>query len=390
MLYRPHNVIFDKCGNLYIADQANRRLRKVTFNPLPPTPIPSVSISSNTSSDTVCTGLPTTYTATVTGGGTYLSYQWFVNGVSVAPGTGNSYTFTPVNGDSIYCVVTTVNSCSSPSVANSNIAHIAVSSIIPSISISANPAGLICLTDGSFVTFSSSSISGGSSPVYQWIINGSNVGVSAPGYTYLPVNADSVRCVLTSSESCASPSVVSSNMLIMTVDTIVTPAITLSGASAAAIGSTVTITATVANAGSSYLIYWMNHGIVFTTTTLPSVSYTKVLSADSITAKVIVTSGGCYDSTISFAQIVSSFNEGIINMNGASSIELYPNPAGDVLHILANITLQSVTITNLLGQVVYSSAGDNSMQATINIRQLSKGIYFVKINNERVVRFVKE
>ena len=259
--------------------------------------------------------------------------------------------------------------------------------VMPAIFITPNPNDTVCT--GTAVTYSAIITGGGTSPAYQWVVNGTNVGTGGSSYSYHPLNNDTVLCVLTSNAICASPAVVKSNEVAMVVDTFAIPTIALSGPVSAAVGSTATITATITNAGSVYTIYWMNSGTVFNTTSVPSVSYTKVSDTDTVTAKIVPT-GGCYDSTTSLAHVVLNANAGIQDVFGSTDIQLYPNPAGDVLHIMANITLQSVTITNLLGQVVYSFAGDNSMQATINIRQLSKGIYFVKINNERVLRFVKE
>ena len=90
------------------------------------------------------------------------------------------------------------------------------------------------------------------------------------------------------------------------------PTISLSGVVSAAVGSTVTVTATVTNAGSSYIIHWMNHGIEFTTTTVPSVTYTKAAGIDTITARVVSTATyGCYDSTTSGKHIVSDAAEGL-------------------------------------------------------------------------------
>jgi hypothetical protein len=222
----------------------------------------------------------------------------------------------------------------------------------PSINISVSPNDTLC---GSGAASFGSSISlGGSTPGYQWWVNGSPVsGATTSTYAYTAANGDSVRCVLTSSAPCAIPPVVSSNTVNMVVDTLTIPTITLSGPSTAAMGATVTINAVVTNTGSSYVIHWYNHGIAFTNTTAPTVNYTKVSNTDSITA-LIVPDGFCYDSTTSLLHLVGH-DVGIESAERESRVRVWPNPAGDVLHVEGAVSLQHVVITNLLGQVVYSS-----------------------------------
>jgi Secretion system C-terminal sorting domain len=100
----PEGVTFDLCGNLYIADEVNKRIRKVWFNT---DTIPQV-ISTITPNDTVVTGTQVTTTATANNHGTVTSYQWVKNGANAS--TNSAYTYTPVNGDSVYCIVT-VRAC---------------------------------------------------------------------------------------------------------------------------------------------------------------------------------------------------------------------------------------------------------------------------------------
>jgi hypothetical protein len=67
------------------------------------------------------------------------------------------------------------------------------------------------------VTFTSTAVNQGLSPVYKWFVNGSEVGVNSPTHTYLPGNGDQVYCMLTSSETCTSGSPAQSNTINMIV-----------------------------------------------------------------------------------------------------------------------------------------------------------------------------
>ena len=74
---------------------------------------PVVTITSDPSNSTVAPGQQITFTATVTGGGSGVSYQWFVDGIAVTGATspvfsGNSFS----NLQSVTCMVTTTGACS--------------------------------------------------------------------------------------------------------------------------------------------------------------------------------------------------------------------------------------------------------------------------------------
>ncbi len=132
-LGHPESVTIGHCdGNLYIDDFDNKRFRKVDFSGLPPacTCAPTVTIAA-APNDTVCTGTPVTFTATIASGGTTNTYQWYVNG-SVVSTAGNTYTYTPSDIDSVRCVITTSGGvCGSPVTASSNTINMVVITVAP-------------------------------------------------------------------------------------------------------------------------------------------------------------------------------------------------------------------------------------------------------------------
>ena len=88
--------------------------------------------------------------------------------------------------------------------------------VVAGISISANPGSFIC--SGTSVTFTAISVNGGTSPVYQWKINGANVGTNSNTYTTSTLaNGDQVSCELTSNAACVSGSPAVSNTIMMAV-----------------------------------------------------------------------------------------------------------------------------------------------------------------------------
>ena len=74
-----------------------------------------------------------------------------------------------------------------------------------------------------------------------------------------------------------------------------------------------------------------------------------------------------------------------------STITIFPNPATTSLTIQP--TAQPITeiiITNLLGQTIYTQQQTTTQQQTIDVSTFPTGIYFIKINNTEVRKFVKE
>jgi len=179
----------------------------MTVNPNLP-----VSVSIISSSNPFCAGSSVTFTATPTNGGTTPVYQWKVNGISV--GSNNPvYSYSPNNGDIVSCVLNSNISCPIGNPATSNSITMIVNSILPagiSIAASSNP-----FCPGSSVTFTATPSNGGSTPSYQWKVNGANVGTNSSTYSYSPTNNDSVRCVMTSNLSCVTGNPVSSAKIFM-------------------------------------------------------------------------------------------------------------------------------------------------------------------------------
>ncbi|MEI8280752.1 MAG: hypothetical protein WCG87_13420, partial [Bacteroidota bacterium] len=217
-LYNPAGVTTDSCGNVYIADAVNHRIRKVWIGT---TTIPSASIDVSPN-DTVCTGTSVIFTATPISAGSNPTYQWLKNGVVVSTATNSTYTYSPTNGDSIQCIVVSSIACAGPAL--SNAIHMTVTpSVIPTISVSPNPNDTVCATTS--VTYTATTTNGGTTPIYQWVKNGVNVGTNSATYNYTPNNLDSIRCVLTSNATCATPATLSSNTINMTVNPLLIPTI---------------------------------------------------------------------------------------------------------------------------------------------------------------------
>lgn len=258
------------------------------------TPVAAPSISITTTSTTVCAGVPVTFTATATNGGSTPAYQWKVGSTNV--GT-NSSTFTTsalVNGNAVSCVLTSNAACASPTTATSNTLNVTVNpSVTPAVSISASSTS-IC--SGTNVTFTAAPTNGGASPAYQWKVNGNNVGTGLATYSSTALaNNDVVTCVLTSNASCAATTTATSNAVTITVGNTVTPAVTVSATSTSVCaGTLVTFTATPTNGGASPSYQWKLNGNNVGTN---SASYSSSTLANNDQVTCVLTSNAACVST---------------------------------------------------------------------------------------------
>jgi hypothetical protein len=236
-----------------------------------PSVTPSVSIA--TPNQTICSGTSVTFTATPTNGGAP-SYQWKVNGTNAGTNSTTYTTTTLTNGQVVTCTMTSTATCAVPATATSNSITITVSgAVTPAVSIT-TPSTSTCA--GSSVTFTATPTNGGTTPSYQWKVNGTNAGTNSPTFTTTTLtNGQIVTCVMTSNSACASPATATSNAVTMTIGT-VTPAVSISTTTTAACtGTSYSFTATPTNGGTTPAYQWQVNGInagtnspTFTSTTL--------------------------------------------------------------------------------------------------------------------------
>jgi hypothetical protein len=84
--------------------------------------------------------------------------------------------------------------------------------------------------------------------------------------------------------------------------------------------------------------------------------------------------------------LIIDYSSGISNVK-LSDVSIYPNPAKEVLNIKTSATKYEIEVVDVLGRVVIT---ENS-KPTINISDLTKGVYFVKVtqngttNTEKIV-----
>lgn len=153
----------------------------ITMTVTPFTPISvalnsSVGVTSCVGTNVTYSAVPSTYTPTST-------YQFFVNNVSVqGPNTDSTYAYIPVNGDQIRVVFNSnFSACLTGNPATSNIITMTVSSSTVA-SVTLTPTTAIC--SGVSKTFTANPTGGGTSPLYEFFVDGSSVQGPSTTATY--------------------------------------------------------------------------------------------------------------------------------------------------------------------------------------------------------------
>lgn len=283
-LYRC--VVTNACGSI----NSNSGILSVTT-----TVTPSVSISSSDADNTICEGTNVTFTAIQTNGGSTPSYQWKLNGGNVGTNSTTYSNSSLISTDVVSCVMTANNTCQTTNTTTSN-------SISTTVNPNLTPTVSIAITDGSNptcsgnnVTFTATPTDGGSSPTYQWKLNGGNVGTNSTTFSNNSlVNNDVISCVMTANNVCQTSATANSNDITMTVSTTVEPHVDIaitSGNNPSCAGDGVTFTATPTNGGATPSYQWkVNGGNVGTNST--TYSSTTLTNGDVVSC-VITSSSSC-------------------------------------------------------------------------------------------------
>jgi hypothetical protein len=262
---------------------------------LVPVVAPAISITNTTGA--VCTGGTINFTSSITNGGANPAYQWKRNGSNIAGAvTANYSDNTPANGDAITCALTSNAQCAAPATVSSNSLTEAVTApVTPAVSISASQS-TIC--SGNSVTFTATATNGGTTPAYQWKLNGNNVGTNSATYTNASLaNNDQISCVLTSNAACVTAATATSNTITIAVSGTVVPSVSVAAtATTICAGQPVTFTATPVNGGTTPAYQWKKNGTNISGATQATYTTTGAASGDVYTC-VLTSSVSCASPT---------------------------------------------------------------------------------------------
>ena len=327
-----------------------------------PTSVSNASVTITADQNNVCAGTPVQFTASAVNGGLSPSYQWFVNNLAV--GTNSSiFSYNPNNNDIVRVEMVSSLGCVSPETAVSNFLTLTVTELYTvtlTITADANP---VC--EGNAVQFTSLATNAGSSPVYQWFVNGVNQQNNGTTFSYVPSDEDHVDAVLTSNVSCSANNPATSNMVVMQVDAAAPASVSITASqNPICTGSSVSFTAIPINGGNEPVYQWKRNNVNFGANS-PSIAF---LPENGDQIKVVMTSSlacvtaspassntvGLVVNPISFAVAASPQTAGTVSFTGTPII-------GQQISIqaVANNGWQFVNWTDNLGNIVSTNATAN-------------------------------
>lgn len=432
---------------------------------------PSVAIV--TTDNTICQGESVTFTATPTNGGTGTAYQWTVNGANVGTNS-NTYTSSALADGDVVNVIMTVGTgicVSSPTATSNSIVMDVTTNVAPTITINANPGSTACVDD--IVAFTTTFTNSGTTPSYQWTVNGGAVGTNSPNYT-APAGSlssgDVVSVNMTSNAACALPQSVTQNMT-MTIDPLTMPVIsiaadqtaicegtvvtftatdnapggtyqwlvngvpsgpnnatyafappvgavisldftpptagcyenvtvnsnaipmdvtpglptmaTASAVPAAGEGMVVTVYANLFNFNTNFSIDWYIDGVLYTTTTVPYMSFTKGPGTQVVHAIVTNSGAGCYLTSTTNDVTIETWNTSVANTAAKVNIDIYPNPFSNTLTVKGLADGDQVYILNTLGQTIQQWSLDKvTPEQQLQINDFAAGSYLINIRDK--------
>jgi uncharacterized protein YjdB len=263
--------------------------------------------------------------------------------------------------------------------------------LVPAITVaaSANP-----VVSGIPVTFTSSVLHGGVSPQYQWRVNGNPFsGATNAAFTYNPVNGDIVSCMMTSSSLCVFPLQATSNQVVMNVTGL--PAnLALTGSVVAPQVNCFNATSviTVAVAGSTFHVQSGASATLIAGQKISMLPGTRVFIGGYLHGYIAL--NGTYCNTPNAP--VSSGEELTISPSLDShgpELSLFPNPAGSEVNILA-ITgvadeMLKMEMVDIRGRLVRKNTMLSGTAQTVDLSDLSAGLYLIRVSGERFFKTVK-
>ncbi len=344
--------------------------------------------------DTVCLGVPTTFTPIPVDGGSIPSYQWTVNGTP--SGIGPTFTYFPANGDVVTANMTSNAYCRTADQALATRILTVSPFVTPNVTTSINPGPVSC--EGYPVVYMASQTNGGTDPQYQWLVNGNPAGAGAI-FTYPPANGDIVQVVLTSNFPCLTTPT-DNESTAMTVIPIAQPVGSISATPGYIInaGAYDTFTVNIISGGGLAPTYqWFVGAIPVAGATSATYITNDLHTGDSINC-VVTNNDQCSGvSDFNYIHITVGNNVGVNNIaSNSSTLDIVPNPSSGMFIVRGTIGNTNgkvrISITDMPGRIVYTDEAmlnNGELNKTITTTGFTPGMYLLTIHNDSEIRTLR-
>lgn len=253
----------------------------------PTTGSATVGLTSGTNPS--CFNSPLAFVVVPGAGITSATFVWYLNGNSTGV-TGNTYSSSTLNHlDILKAKMYFTGLCGQDSAWSNDYTVFRQNTIPPTVSI-ALLNGTIPGCANQTVSFKATPTNGGTTPSYQWKVNGVNAGFNVDTFGSVFNNNDVVTVDMTSSSACASPTTATSNSITVTQTTI-TADVTIAqneGTNPSCAGRQNGFEAQTVNAGVSPQFQWILNGVSIPGATNAFYSSTTFVDNDEI--KVVMNS----------------------------------------------------------------------------------------------------
>jgi PKD repeat protein len=92
----------------------------------------------------------------------------------------------------------------------------------------------------------------------------------------------------------------------------------------------------------------------------------------------LVVTNSCGDDTLT--QNVTITGVSVFDVTGNTVLNVYPNPATEIVNVMGKEAIVSMQLVNAAGQVVVNNANVNSTNATIDVSAFERGTYVLNVN----------
>lgn len=206
---------------------------------------------------------------------------------------------------------------------------------------------------GESLTFTATAVNGGTTPGYQWRVNGVNVGNNATTYTASTLaNGDVITCIVTSSLTNVTGSPSTSNSLTMSVNPILVPSVSIAvttGSNMSCLDSLVILTATPVNGGIPAYQWYVNG--LYVGTNSPTYSTTTSVNNDLVNC-IIISNANCVSpASISSNTVTINVITPVIPVISENGIALTSSiPTGNQWYLNGSIIPGAINQTHMVTQ----------------------------------------